>query len=61
MRRNGWRNSVGAGCANLNTGEVLGGVLTLNGNVRCTFTGVLDVTTACAILDGCGGLSRVCL
>jgi hypothetical protein len=36
--------------------EIHGGLI-----VRCTFTGVLDVTTACAILDGCGGLSRVCL
>src|SRR5689334_17730768 len=61
MRSVGWPMSIGAGCANLDTGEVLGGILNPRGGVKCTFTGALQLGTTCAVLAGCGGLSRVCL
>src|SRR5262249_2775506 len=61
MKNVGWPKSVGAGCANLNTGEVLGGILTPRGDVRCNFTGAIELGTTCALLAGCGGLSQVCL
>jgi hypothetical protein len=61
MRGLGWKKSIGAGCANLNTTEVLGGVLTLQGSVRCKFTGTADLATGCAVIVGCGPASQVCL
>lgn len=61
MRRLGWRKSIGAGCANRVTGELIGAVLTPTGSVRCTFTGRYDEGTGCAVTSGCGGPVQVCM
>ena len=61
MRQLGWRKSVGAGCANRISGEVLGGVLSPGGFIRCTFTGSYDDVTGCAVISGCGDPVQVCL
>ena len=61
MRQLGWRKSIGAGCANRVTGEVVGAILAPTGSVRCTFTGSYDEGTGCAVTSGCGAPVQVCM
>jgi hypothetical protein len=61
MRQLGWRRSIGAGCANRTTGEVIGAIIAPNGIVRCTFTGSYDESTGCAVTSGCGSPVQVCM